>query len=94
MVTPANFHGAQDVRRVSLIQPFVSMPEDYPLVSRNLSFGWNRALEPEWARIGIRPLGRRGFCCHMLALRLMTQTGVHRLEVLKEHFQLTANRQP
>lgn len=65
---------------------------DCPLVAHNLNFDWNRALEPEWARLGIPPVGRRGFCCLMLARRLVTETAGHRLEVLKEHFQLTAGR--
>ena len=79
-------HG-QDPRYV--YAAFSDYARDYPLVAHNLSYDWNRSLEPEWARIGISPIGQRGFCCMMLARRLVTETKSYRLDVLKECFRLS-----
>ena len=70
-------------------EAFRQYAKDYPLVAHNLSFDWNRCFEPEWARMGIPRIGQRGFCCMMLARRLVPEVQSYRLEVLKQHFQLT-----
>ena len=41
---------------------------DQPIVAYNITFDWNRALEPEYARLGLPPAGRRGFCAMTLAV--------------------------
>jgi putative phage-type endonuclease len=82
-------HGEQPERVYELFREYA---RDYPLVAHNLSFDWNRCLEPEWARLGVPRIGQRGFCCMMLARRLVTETQSYRLEVLKECFQLTESR--
>jgi DNA polymerase III subunit epsilon len=65
---------------------------DSPLVAHNLSFDWNRCLEPEWARLGIGQIGQRGFCSMMLARRLITEIRSFQLGVLKQWFKLTDSR--
>ncbi len=71
---------------------FRDFAADLPIVSHNLSFDWDRCLAPEWRRLDIPPVGRRGFCCLMMARRLALETGSHRLDDLKADFGLTASR--
>ena len=71
---------------------FRDYAEDHPLVAHNLSFDWNRCLVPEWARLGIPEIGRRGFCTMTLARRLVHETRGYRLDVLKEHFRLPSRQ--
>jgi DNA polymerase III epsilon subunit-like protein len=68
---------------------FRDYARDYPLVAHNLSYDWNRCLEPEWARLGIPQIGQRGFCCMMLARRVVGEVKSYRLETLKQSFDLT-----
>jgi DNA polymerase-3 subunit epsilon len=82
-------HGANPVE---VHNAFRAYAQDYPLVAHNLSYDWNRCLEPEWARLGVAPAGRRGFCTIMLARRLIPDTRSFRLDSLKQHFQLTKSR--
>ena len=74
---------------VSVHEAFREYARDYPVVAHNLSYDWNRCLEPEWARLGISPIGCRGFCSMMLSRRLVPETKSYRLQVLKELFNLT-----
>jgi DNA polymerase III epsilon subunit-like protein len=53
---------------------------DQPIVAYNISFDWNRALEPEYARLGLPPAGCRGFCAMTLARRVITGTENFKLE--------------
>ncbi len=71
---------------------FRDYARDYPLVAHNLSYDWDRCLEPEWARLGVAQAGRRGFCCLMLARRLVPETRSYRLDVLKQFFQITRSQ--
>jgi putative phage-type endonuclease len=82
-------HGHEPVR---VYQAFRDYVRDCPLVAHNLSYDWNRCLEPEWARLGIPRIGQRGYCCMMLARRLAPETSSYRLEALKQCFQLTQSR--
>ena len=77
---------------IHVYRAFRAYARDYPLVAHNLSYDWNRCLEPEWSRLQVSPIGRRGFCAMMLARRLVPETTSYRLETLKECFQLTATR--
>lgn len=65
---------------------------DYPLVAHNLSYDWDRCLQPEWARLGVAPAGQRGFCCMMLARRIVTELRSYRLDSLKYHFRISASQ--
>ncbi|MSU62491.1 MAG: 3'-5' exonuclease [Pedosphaera sp.] len=82
-------HGQDPVR---VYEQFRDYARDYPLVAHNLSYDWNRCLEPEWARLGVDRVGRRGFCCMMLARRLAPEARSHRLDALKQRFQLAGSR--
>lgn len=82
-------HG-HDPRKVHTA--FREYARDYPLVAHNLSYDWDRCLEPEWARLGLPPAGQRGFCCMMLARRLAPETRSYRLDHLKSLFRLTQSR--
>jgi len=73
-------------------EAFREYARDHPLVAHNLSYDWNRCLLPEWARIGVPQIGQRGFCCMMLARRLVPETKNHRLETLKQCFRLSASQ--
>lgn len=65
---------------------------DLPLVAYNLSFDWDRSLFPEYARMGLQPAGKRGFCAMTLARRTISGISNFRLETLKNHFRLSAER--
>jgi DNA helicase-2/ATP-dependent DNA helicase PcrA len=82
-------HGHDPHKVYELFRAYV---QGYPIVAHNLSFDWNRCLEPEWARLGVRPMGQRGFCSMMLARRLVSETRSFRLDSLKRHFNLTDSR--
>lgn len=65
---------------------------DLPIVAYNLSFDWNRALDPEYSRLGLQPAGRRGFCAMTLSRRVIQGTKNYKLETLKEHYTLNIDR--
>jgi putative phage-type endonuclease len=62
-----------------------------PIVAHNLSFDWNRALYPEWARLGLRPVGQRGFCSLMLSRRLVDETKSYSMDALRRTFGISNN---
>jgi DNA polymerase-3 subunit epsilon len=82
-------HGAEPVH---VHTAFRAYAQDYPLVAHNLSFDWDRTLEPEWGRLRVPRSGQRGFCCMMLARRLVPEVSSFRLDVLKERFELSRTR--
>jgi DNA polymerase III epsilon subunit-like protein len=63
-----------------------------PLVAYNISFDWDRTLLPEYGRLGIPAAGKKGFCAMTLARRTVFGTANYKLETLKEHFRLNAER--
>lgn len=69
-------------------QAFRNYAGDLPLVAHNLSFDWDRCLEPEWRRLGLPAAGRRGFCSMMLARRVVPEATSYRLDALKSLFAL------
>ena len=71
---------------------FKDYARDYPIVAHNLCYDWNRCLLPEWSRLGISQIGQRGFCCMMLARRVVWESRSYRLDVLKSCFGLTQNQ--
>lgn len=78
-------HGEDPVRAH---QAFHAYAGDLPIVAYNISFDWNRVLEPEYQRLGVPTTGRRGFCAMTLARRVIPETRNYRLETLKGHFHL------
>jgi len=73
---------------VAAHQAFHSYAGSLPIVSYNISFDWNRVLEPEYVRLGVPCSGVRGFCAMTLARRVITETHNFKLETLKNHFKL------
>lgn len=63
-----------------------------PIAAHYLGFDWNRVLAPEWERLGIRPLGQRGFCTWKLAKRSLPEFPTHKLDYLRDHFGLVCSR--
>ncbi len=58
----------------------------------NISFDWNRVLEPEYKRLNVPQTGGRGFCALTLARRVINETDNHRLETLKDYFKLSTEQ--
>jgi DNA polymerase III epsilon subunit-like protein len=63
-----------------------------PIAAHYLGFDWNRVLSPEWERLGIAPLGQRGFCTWKLARRSLPELPTHKLDFLREQFDLSCSR--
>lgn len=82
-------HG-QDPKKAH--RAFHEYAEDLSIVAYNISFDWNRVLEPEYKRLNVRQTGTRGFCAMTLARRVINDTDNHRLETLKDHFKLSAEQ--
>ena len=73
---------------VAAHEAFRAYVGDAPLVAHNLSYDWNRALVPEWQRLGLPEAGQRGFCTIMLSRRAAGESPSHGLEALKQFFSL------
>lgn len=60
------------------------------LVAYNLPYDLDKVLRPEWERLGIEPIGRRGFCALRLAQRLLdpVPAGNHKLQTLRQFYRL------
>jgi len=74
---------------VAAHQAFHGYAGSLPIVSYNISFDWNRVLEPEYIRLRVPCSGARGFCAMTLARRVITETDNYKLETLKNHFGLS-----
>jgi DNA polymerase-3 subunit epsilon len=63
---------------------------NFPLVSYNLEFDWDRVLVPEWKRIGIQQIGSRGICILKMAQRLLdpVPAGNCKLQTLRQFYRL------
>jgi len=58
------------------------------MVSHNLSYDFNRVLEPEWKRLNIPKICNAGFCTVMLSRRCLPQISSAALASLSEQFNL------
>lgn len=74
---------------VAAHQAFHDYSGRLPIVAYNISFDWNRVLQPEYVRLGVPCSGARGFCAMRLARRVIAETANYRLETLKKHFRLS-----
>ena len=63
-----------------------------PIASHYLGFDWNRVLYPEWDRLGIKPLGTRGFCTWRLAKRSLPEYPTHKLDFLRDELDLKCSK--
>lgn len=61
-----------------------------PLVAFDLPQALHRALQPEWVRLGIAPIGTEGFCALRLAQRLLDPVPVvsGKLQTLRQYYRL------
>ena len=82
-------HGAPPLEAHAAFRGYAG---DLPMVAYNLSFDWNRVLEPEYARLGVPVAGRRGFCALTLTRRVVREVDNYRLETLKHRFSLHHGR--
>lgn len=77
---------------VRVYKDFAAYIRNLPLVSYNLRFDLDDVLLPEWQRLGIAPIGRRGFCALELARRLLdpVPAGNCKLQTLRQYYRLPA----
>jgi DNA polymerase III epsilon subunit-like protein len=64
--------------------------QNYPIVSYNLEYDYDRVLLPEWERLNVEPIGNRGFCALRLAQRLLdpVPAGNCKLQTLRQFYRL------
>lgn len=69
---------------------FADFAGNLPLVSYNLAYDLDQVLVPEWERLKIAPIGRRGFCALALAQRLLdpVPAGNCKLQTLRQFYRL------
>ena len=65
---------------------------EIPIVSHFLQFDWNRVLFPEFKRLNIPPVGKPGFCSWALARRALPEHLTHRLDFLRDFYQLRCSQ--
>lgn len=69
---------------------FAQYAEGLPLVSYNLAYDYDNVLMPELHRLGLKPIGTRGFCALRLGRRLLdpSPAGNCQLQTLRQYFRL------
>jgi len=69
---------------------FAAFTGNLPLVSYNLAYDLDQVLVPEWERLKIAPIGRRGFCALALTQRLLdpVPAGNCKLQTLRQFYRL------
>lgn len=69
---------------------FAAYAGGIPIVAYNLEYDLTTALEPEWKRLGIQPIGIAGFCALKLAQRLLdpVPAGNCKLQTLRQYYRL------
>ena len=71
---------------------FARYAQDLPIAAYNLSYDWDEVLLPEWQRLGLAPVGKRGLCCLELARRLLdpVPAGNYKLQTLRQYYRLAS----
>lgn len=71
-------------------QEFAEFVSDLPLCSYNLAYDLDNVLIPEWRRLGIPVIGKRGFCLLRLTQRLLdpSPAGNCQLQTLRQFYRL------
>ena len=82
-------HGVDPVEGHDQLRAYVGSRH---IVAHYLQYDWNTVLVPEWRRLQISPIGQRGFCSWQLARRAIPESASHRLDILREMFNLQAGR--
>ncbi len=75
-------------------EDFADYTQGLPLVAYNLRQHWDAVLLPEWARLGVAPIGVRGFCAYHLAQRLLDPLPTGKLSTLRQLYQLPEREAP
>jgi len=88
----ADFLSANGEEPSSAYVRFKGYADRSAIVSHFLAFDWNRALMPELLRLGIDSIGFRGFCTWMLSRRALPEHVTHRLDFLREEYDLDCSR--
>lgn len=83
-------NGVEPVEAYAQLAEYIS---GAPISAHFLSFDWDRVLSPEWTRLGISPLGQRGFCTWRLAKRALPEFPTHKLDFLRGQFSLRCTRE-
>lgn len=65
---------------------------DLPVVCHFMRYDWDQVLNPEWESLGIKPIGRFGFCSWYLARRLLPELQSCRLDMIREKHHLRCSR--
>jgi len=75
---------------LAVYDAFSNYVDGQPLVAYNLRYDLDDVLRPEWQRLGIPPIGCRGFCALRLAQRLLdpVPAGNHKLQTLRQFYRL------
>jgi DNA polymerase-3 subunit epsilon len=75
---------------LDVYRDFALYVDGLPITAYNLSYDWDRVLMPEWARLGIKPIGTSGFCALRLAQRLLdpVPAGNCKLQTLRQYYRL------
>lgn len=66
--------------------------EDRFVCCHNMRYDWSQALMPEWRRLGIDPIGQKGFCTWMLSKRMVRELVSFRLDLLRAHYKLNCSK--
>ena len=74
----------------AVYEAFADYVGELPLVSYHLQHDLDQVLLPQWERLGIGPIGTRGFCALRLAQRLLdpVPAGDCKLETLRQYFRM------
>ena len=75
---------------LAVYQEFSAYAGGLPLVAYNVAFDWDKVLLPEWQRLGLAPIGQRGWCALELARRLLdpVPAGNCKLQTLRQFYRL------
>ena len=75
---------------LAVYRDFAAYAGQVPLVAYNLAFDWDKVLLPEWQRLGLGPIGQRGWCALELARRLLdpVPAGNCKLQTLRQFYRL------
>jgi len=57
-----------------------------------LRYDWDQALLPEWIRLGLDPVGKKGICTWCLSRRAIYETKSHKLDILRDLFELKCSK--
>jgi DNA polymerase III epsilon subunit-like protein len=77
---------------LTVYRELASYAHDLPLASYNLRYDWDDVLVPEWHRLGLAHVGKRGLCLLELARRLLdpVPAGNCKLQTLRQYYRLPA----